>query len=101
GLAAEGLEELELLRPQAHGPTLDADFVARGIEDEVADLEGPRAGAAAGSSHDRVHARDELARVEWLGEVIVETRVEAGDLLEVIRARGEREDGSVVRPAEL
>src|SRR5438552_8696735 len=100
-LAAEGLEQLELLRPQRDRRPGHGHFVSRGVEQEVPDLERTRPSAAGGAADDRVDPRDELARVERLGEVVVEPGVEAGHLLTVLGASGEREHGRIVHAAEL
>src|SRR5258708_4213983 len=93
GLPAERLEELEFLCPQRDRASVDGHLVPRGVEQEVAD--GQRLGPCAPghASQHRVHAGNELAGVERLGEVVVEPGIETRDLLHVLRARGERDDG--------
>ena len=56
-------------------------------------LESARRGR--GAAEDRLHAGDELARVERLREVVVGADLEPDDLVDVVVARGEHEDRDV------
>ena len=100
-LPAERLEQLELLRPEGDRLSVDDHLVSLRIERQVPDLERPPAAAAGRPAHHRVHARHELARVERLHQVVIEAGVEPRDLLDVLGARGERDDRRVVRAPQL
>src|SRR2546423_6694117 len=88
-------EEVELLRGELHllGPHLD--LPAAGVDHEVA---VPEDGAlrflplGRGSAEDRLHARDELARIEGLRHVVVRADLEADDLVDVLVTRSEHQD---------
>ena len=48
-----------------------------------------------GAPEDRLHAGDELARVERLGQVVVGADLEADDLVDVLVAGGQHQDRNV------
>jgi hypothetical protein len=58
------------------------------------------AGRRAPAQH-RVDAREELARIEGLGEVVVGPHLQAHDAVDVVTLRGEHDDGRcIVLPAK-
>ena len=67
---------------------------------------GSRAGAPGGSgaapaAQHRVDARDQLARVEGLGQVVVRAHLQADDAVDVLALGGEHDDGhGVLRAAQ-
>ena len=73
----------------------------RRIEDEVAHRERPPTTTPARPAENGVDPRDELLRIEWLGEVVVEARVQALDLLHIVGSRGEREHRRIGVPPQL
>src|SRR5262245_832140 len=60
---------------------------------QVADAHHRFVGADRGASEERLHAGKQLVVIERLGEVVVGTRVESGDLVGHRVARGKHEDG--------
>ena len=53
------------------------------------------------AAQDGADARNQLARVEGLGQVIVSTQLQPDNLVDVVVARGEHEDGQVAAGAQL
>ena len=94
-LAAEGFEELELLGAQRHRRPADMHLVARRVEHDIAHHERPATAPAVRPPKHCLDARHKLTRIERLGQVVIQARVEAIDLLDIVRARGERQHRSV------
>src|SRR6266542_3171178 len=88
-------EQVELLRRELHFLVADAYLAATCVDDQIAvpDL-GRRQILAVRRrpAQDGLHARDELTRIERLGEVIVRSHLEADDLVDVLVACSQHED---------
>ena len=79
----------------------DGHLVPFGVDAQIADLEhllGRLAGRIA--AQDRLDPRDELARVERLGHVVVGAQLQPDDLVHVVAARGEHDDRQVALLAQ-
>src|SRR6266540_1643520 len=82
-------QQVKLLRRQGKSPAASFRRPRRRIDQKTtgADDLAVHAGlAAAHSPEDGVHARQELVRVEWLGDVVVSAQPKTGDLVDVRRA---------------
>ncbi len=87
----------------------DVTLTAAGVEHELTVLENPavcsRSRPVAAAAKDRPHPGDELARIEGLRQIVVCANLEAGDLVEVVVAGRQHQDGQSVRlpdaPANL
>jgi len=97
--ATVGVGRQVILRPSVQKRYLE--LAEPTLQDQVSDLERTRAAGACRAAHDRIHARNELPRVERFGEVVVKSGIEAGHLLHVFGAGGERDHWRVVHPPEL
>ena len=67
------------------------------VDDEVTDREGRGRDFATASRH-RAQARQQLAEIKWLGEVVVCACVQTGDTLVDAVERGQHENGNEVAP---
>ena len=86
-------QELELGRRQLDGRAGDLGPHPRQVEHDVAGTD--RLGGVErpiGPAQDRPDARDQLARAERLGQVVVGAELEAEQLVELVVARGEHDD---------
>ena len=91
-------EEVELLRRELDLLLADVHLPPAGVDREVAVADDGALRQAAlrrRAAQDRLHAGDELARVERLRHVVVGADLEADDLVDVLVARREHEDGHV------
>ena len=99
GTAQEGVEQLELALAQPHRLAGHAHLAARGVEHDVADGDGglvPGFGGGAvpvAAAQRGLDARDHLARVERLRDVVVRAHLQPDDLVDVLGARGEHQHG--------
>ena len=105
GIAAQGLQDPELERRELHADVADRDLPPGPVDHEVA---GPkdrvaRADTRPPAPQERLHAGDELARREWLGQVVVPADREPDDAVDLL-APGREEDhgwvGEGPEPAE-
>ena len=93
-------EQVELLRRELEVLLTDAGLATARIDLEVAVLDHGAfevASFQAGAPKDRFHARDELTRIERLGQIVVGAHLEPDDLVDVLVAGGEHEDQDVGR----
>src|SRR5215218_2116147 len=91
-------EQIELLGSELDLLLADPDLPAAGVDDEVTVGKHVRLAVAplgGRSAKDRLHARDELPRVERLRHVVVGANLEADDLVDVLVARSQHEDRHV------
>jgi len=91
-------EQVELLRSKLDLLVTHTRLATARIDDEVAvhdDLALTVAPLGRRPPKDRPDPRHELARVEGLGEVVVGADLEPDDLVHVLVARGQHEDGHV------
>jgi hypothetical protein len=91
-------EQVELLRRELDLLVADVHLAAAGVNDQVAVSELSALALLAGGrspSEDRLHARDELARVERLREVVVGADLEPDDLVHVLVAGRQHQDRHV------
>src|SRR5262245_45527279 len=58
-------------------------------------------GSAPASAQDRAQPRQQLARLEWLRQIIVGPHLEAYDPVHGVAAGGQHEDGAVRASADL
>src|SRR5664279_1909319 len=77
-----------------HAPFVDDDRSGPGSADAC---DCRRCARLGGAPQDAAHARDELARRERLGDVVVGAELEADDAIDLVAARGEKEDRHVAR----
>src|SRR3954469_22289715 len=91
GVQHEELEQRELLRRQLDLVSRAAHSLGVQIHHEVGDVKGLGQRRAA-ASRQRAHAREELAKREWLGEVVVGTYVEPRHSVIDCIARGQHQD---------
>ncbi len=91
----QGEEQVKFLGAEVEGTLAEADFAAGGVNHQVreADRRGARFHAPFAAPQNRFDARNQFARVEGLGQVIVRAEFEAEDLVNVLVAGGEHEDG--------
>ena len=100
----EGEEQIEFLCAQAQRGRIDSDLPSGWVNRQVA--ESNRGGVfapvdAIPAPQNRFDARNEFARVEWLGQVIVRAEFETEDLVDIFVAGGEHENrGGVIRGAQ-
>src|SRR5262245_27814156 len=83
-------EQVELLRRELDLLVADAHLAPPGVDRQVAVAELRALELAAlgrGAAQDRLHALDELARVEGLRELVVGADLEPDDLVDVLVAR--------------
>ena len=91
-------EQVELLRRELDLLLADAHLAAAGVDRQVAVAELLALDLAAlgrRAAEDRLHAGDELARVERLRQVVVGADLEPDDLVDVLVARGQHQDRHV------
>src|SRR5258705_5993088 len=101
-LPAERFEELELLRAERDRALADEHLVPPVAGADVPGAQHrPGARHARGASQDGAHARDELAWIERLREVVIHARVETRDPLSVLGACGQGDDRRVGAAAQL
>src|SRR3954470_11242418 len=95
-------QQIEFLRCELNLLFADTHLTATGVDVEVAVLDRLALEIAAvgrRAAQDRLHARDELPRVEGLRQIVVGTDLEADDLVDVLVARGQHQDRHVARLA--
>ena len=92
GALEEVGEEVELLRRQLDRLVADRHLAALDVDDDVGELDAVVARRRLGATKDRLHAGDELARRERLGDVVVGADLEPGDTVGLLVARGEHEN---------
>src|SRR5437762_2023441 len=85
-------EQVELLRRELDLLLADMHLAPAGVDEQIAmaellALDLPALGRR--PAQDRLHARDELTRVERLGQVVVGSDLEADDLVDVLVAGGQ------------
>ena len=101
-VAHEGSEEVELLGAQRDRFLGDRHLASQRVEADVADLEdGLGSDGALAAPEDGLDAGDQLSRVEGLRDVVVGADLEADDLVDVVVAGGEDDDGNVGCLAQL
>jgi hypothetical protein len=88
----EEREQVELLGGQLDRLAGDGDVVRLLVEHHVAEREGAVALLRLRPAEDRLHPRDELARRERLGQIVVGADLEPDDAIGLLVARGEHED---------
>jgi hypothetical protein len=105
GRARKDREELELGSGERHfGTVLAVEDAAQHVEPEFVEVVFLRLGrclGAAGAIEDRANAREELARMEGLRNVIVGAHLEADDAVHILAARREHEHGDAALGAQL
>ena len=87
-------QQCELARREFHRDAVDASLARAVVDFQSAELQRrTRLGKRRRRSPEhRFHARDDLARRERLGHVVVRTKFEADDAIDFIRARREHDD---------
>src|SRR5438132_2353058 len=94
GLGGKRGEELELRRRELDGPAGDGRLEAWHVEDEVAGgYEFGLRGRPLGAPEHRTDPGDELLRAEGLGEVVVRAELQADELVGLLAAAREHDDG--------
>ena len=99
----EGEEQVKFLRAQVYSRGGEAYFPSGGVNQQVTDLDrlGCIRNLSFTASQDRFDARNELARVKRLGQVIICTKFEAEDLVDIFVAGGEHKNsGGILRSAQ-
>src|SRR6266566_2248681 len=90
-------EDLELRRRQADPAVAPLDPPPLEVDDEVAVPDHPAAGRVAeiavGSAEERLDAAHQLAQPKWLREVVVRAELQADDLVDLVVAGREDENG--------
>src|SRR5262249_38051294 len=84
-------QELELGVGEGRAPSLDGDLARAEVDLQAAGAEARGRGDVA--AEHRADARQELARVERLGQVVVGADLEPDDLVHVLALGGEHQDG--------
>src|SRR5205814_2375016 len=67
-------------------------LVGAGIDLEPAEPQHLISARARSAPQDRLHPRQQLARLEWLGQIVVGAELEPDDAIHGIAARGEHQD---------
>ena len=105
GLGGQDVEEVEFGAGEGDGLVCDPDFVAGGVDAQVAEhavfLNGGGGGWAAGAAQHGLDSGDEFAVAEGLGEVVVGADGESDEPVDLITAGGEDEDVAVREGADL
>jgi hypothetical protein len=96
----EVFDQRELHGGQWQGFAVAAHFARAQVDLQIAELDR-RARLVRAPAHERAHAREELFELERLGEVVVGASVEQIDLVRERVERGQHEDGSGLRRAQL
>src|SRR5262249_51145130 len=74
-------------------------LIGAGIDLEPAEPQHLISARARSAPQDRLHPRQQLARLKWLGQIVVGAELEPDDAIHGITARGEHEDrGLRLRP---
>ena len=99
GWAASVASSVELAGGQRDRLAALRHLEAGGVDDEVADRRGAGGSALGGArarpTQHRPDARDQLARAERLGQVVVRAHREPDDLVDLLGARGQHQDVGV------
>ena len=96
-------EEVELLGRELHVVPVDLHLAAAGVDEQlpVTDLRRLRLlPLRRRAAEDRLHAGDELARVERLRQVVVGADLEPDDLVDVLVASRQHQDRNIGRMAQ-
>lgn len=103
GVLGEGVQEVELEAGEAQRGAGEGRSQGAGLEEEVADAQGPTAATrvAPGAADDGADAGEQLARGEGLGDVVVGAGLEAEDAVGLLVAGGQHEHGQVGARAQL
>src|SRR6266566_339216 len=91
-------EQVELLRGELYLGLADMSLPTTRVDVKVSVPDLRRRGRRAGwrrPTENRLDARDELARIERFGHVVVGSDLEADDLVDVLVARSQHEDRDV------
>src|SRR4051812_24826971 len=89
-ITQESLQQCELHAGQVDRHVVQPDFTRSRLEAEIAhDQCGNRTCGSDGTAQDGANTSDKLARVEWLGNVVVSADLQAQDSLDVLSARGQ------------
>ncbi len=98
-------DEAEVERALAVGATLigvnQRDLVTFEVDVDRPEIDCGRLGFATPSAQDRVHPGDDLARREWLGDVVIGAEFEAEDAVHLVVPGREEEDGDVAGGSQL
>src|SRR6266850_1086691 len=99
------IEQPEFERAKRYGFPGMADAIGRRINRQLADLNGARRiGGRLGTAEQRLDAREQFARTEGLGHVIVSAHLKPDDAVGFLAAGGEHENGQTIErviPANL
>lgn len=102
GVFDEGDEEVEFFGAEVDELAIDAGFAAGFVDGEIAEGDGVLGFSAAFDAvEDAFDAGDEFAGVEGFGHVVVGAEFEADDLVDVVAACGEHDDGDVAFAAKF
>src|SRR5919198_3416741 len=96
GLGRQRGQQLELGPGQAHRATLDRHFAGAEVDAQAAEHEllagrGGLGGPRRAAQH-RPDAGDQLARAEWLGDVVVGSQLQPDHLVDLVAAGGQDDD---------
>src|SRR6266849_1270466 len=94
---SQEVEQPEFKRAERNGLPGMTDAIGRRIDGQLADLNGAgRVGRRLRAAEQRFDARQQFARAERLGDVIVGAHLQAHDAVGFFAARGEHEDGETI-----
>ena len=91
----EEFEQPVFGRAELQGAPAARHLVRHRIERDIADLDALTGQRGPNTAHDRGHAREQFARGEGLGEVIVGARIETAHAVILGLARGQHDDRDV------
>ena len=95
GLAHHGRQKFELGHGEHHAPVRQVDLVARPVQGQVARPDHFAGRIPAGASQDRAHAHHQFARAERFGDVIICPQFQADELVRLLDAGREHDDGHI------